>query len=77
MKPGDFIKYRLTKDDEIRTPDWAEYLRTFRGVLLHPDPNDPNVHIRILWNTGEVMIAPIPPYDPDLDFEVIHESSAW
>lgn len=78
MKPCDLVKYKrvlgINEEEHEERRSWMR-IKDFVGILLPPDPLKTYPHLRILWNTGEIMLTPIPPYDPELHFEVIREHS--
>ena len=75
MRAGDLVRYRNTSENEEE--EWEsqwDRIKDLRGIVLPRDPREPRSHIRIMWNTGEIMIHLIPPYDPQEHFEVISGS---
>ena len=74
MKPGDLVKYRkmAESEEEERESRW-DRIEDFRGIVLPGDPQEPRSHVRIMWNTGEIIIHLVPPYE-EAHFEVIDDT---
>jgi hypothetical protein len=70
MKPGDLVRYRKLREDDENETTWNR-IKDLTGIVFSPDEDEREYHVRILWNTGEIHKHYIPPYDPELHFEVI------
>lgn len=70
LRVGDLVKYRKLDEEDENEPTWIR-IRDLTGIVLPCDGEIRDSHIRILWNTCEIHVHFIPPYDPQEHFEVI------
>ncbi len=72
LRVGDLIRYRKLDEVDENESTWIR-IKDLTGIVLPPGGEIYEPHIRILWNTCEIHVHFIPPYDPQEHFEVLSE----